>query len=97
MAVKIVPLGEKILVKRVEAESKTAGGIFIPDSAKDKPTEGRVIALGTGKRLDDGNRGSFQVKVGDRVIFTSYAATEVKVGGDELLLMNENDVLAVLK
>ncbi|MCK6474793.1 MAG: co-chaperone GroES [Planctomycetes bacterium] len=97
MAEKITPLGDKILVKRLEAEEKTAGGIVLPDSAKEKPKEGKVIALGSGKLLDDGTRGSFQVAKGDRVLFASYAGTEVKVNGEEYLLMPEEDVLAVVK
>jgi len=94
MAVK--PLGEKILVKRLEAEEKTAGGIVLPDSAKEKPKEGKVIALGDGKLLDDGSRADFQVKVGDVVLFTSYGGTEVTVDGEEYLLMSEDDVLAIV-
>lgn len=97
MAEKITPLGDKILVKRLEAEERTAGGIVLPDSAKEKPKEGKVIALGSGKLLDDGTRGSFQVAKGDRVLFASYAGTEVKVNGEEYLLMPEEDVLAVVK
>lgn len=97
MAEKITPLGDKILVKRLEAEERTAGGIVLPDSAKEKPKEGKVIALGSGKLLDDGKRGSFQVAKGDRVLFASYAGTEVKVNGEEYLLMPEEDVLAVVK
>ena len=97
MALKIVPIGEKILVKRLEAEEKTAGGIVLPDTAKEKPKEGKVIALGSGKRLDDGSRGTFQIKVGDRIIFSSYAGTEVKVSGEEYLLMDESDVLAIVE
>ena len=94
MAIK--PLGEKILVKRLEAEEKTAGGIVLPDSAKEKPKEGKIIALGDGKLLDDGSRADFQVKVGDAIIFTSYAGTEVTVDGEEYLLMSEDDVLAIV-
>ena len=94
MAVK--PLGDKILVKRLEAQETTKGGIILPDSAKEKPKEGKVIAVGPGKVLDDGNRGSFQVKKGDRVLFTSYAGTEITVDGEELLVMSEDDVLAIV-
>jgi chaperonin GroES len=93
----VVPLNDKILVERVEAEEKTAGGIVLPDTAKEKPKEGKVIALGSGRLLEDGSRGSFQVKKGDRILFASYAGTEVKVDGDEYLLMPEEDVLAVVK
>jgi chaperonin GroES len=97
MATNVTPLGDKILVRRLEAEEKTAGGIVLPDSAKEKPKEGKVIALGSGKLLDDGKRGGFQVKKGDRILFASYAGTEVKLDGDEYLLMSEEDVLAVVK
>lgn len=93
----ITPLGDKVLVKRLEAEEKTAGGIVLPDTAKEKPKEGKVIAIGSGKLLDDGKRGSFQVKKGDRVLFTSYAGTEVKIDGEEYMLMSEEDILAVVK
>ncbi len=92
----VKPLGEKIMLKRVEAESKTAGGIVLPDSAKEKPKEGKVIALGDGKLLKNGDRAKFQVKKGDRVLFTSYGGTEVKIDGEEYLLMSEEDILAVI-
>ena len=90
------PLGDKILVKRLEAEEKTKGGIVIPDTAKEKPKEGKVIALGDGKLLDDGSRAKFQVKKNDRILFTAYAGTEIKLDGEEYLIMSEEDVLAVL-
>ena len=93
---KITPLNDKILVKRRGAEEVTKGGIVLPDTAKEKPREGEIIALGDGARLDDGGRAEFQVKVGDRVLFSSYAGTEIKVGGEELLIMTEDDVLAVI-
>ncbi len=93
----ITPLGDKILVKRLEAEEMTAGGIVLPDAAKEKPKEGRVVELGSGKLLEDGSRGDFQVKKNDRVLFASYAGTEVKVSGEEYLLMPEEDVLAVVE
>ena len=93
----ITPLGDKVLVKRLEAEEKTAGGIVLPDTAKEKPKEGKIIALGSGKLLDDGKRSGFQVKKGDRVLFTSYAGTEVKVSGEEYILMSEEDILAIVK
>jgi len=92
----VVPLNDKILVKRLEAEEKTAGGIVLPDTAREKPKQGEVLALGDGKLLDNGQRAPFQVKVGDRVLFTSYAGNEVTVDGKEYLLMTEDDVLAVL-
>ena len=93
----ITPLGDKVLVKRLEAEEKTAGGIVLPDTAKEKPKEGKIIALGSGKLLENGKRGGFQVKKGNRVIFTSYAGTEVKVDGEEYILMAEEDILAIVK
>jgi len=93
----VVPLNDKILVKRLEAEEKTAGGILLPDSAKEKPKQGKVLSLGEGKRLEGGKRAPFQVKVGDRVLFTSYGGTEVTVDGRELLILTEDDVLAVVE
>jgi len=93
---KVKPLGENVLVRRLEAEEKTAGGIVLPDAAKEKPKEGVVIALGDGKLLDDGSRAEFTVKEKDRVIFSSYAGTEVKIDGEEYLLIAENDILAIL-
>jgi chaperonin GroES len=95
MAVK--PLGDKILVKRLEAEEVTKGGIVLPDSAKEKPREGRIVAVGPGRVLDDGTRGTLQVKAKDRVLFTSYAGTEIKIDGEEYLVMSEDDVLAVVE
>ena len=97
MAAKIVPLNDKVLVRRLEAVEKTKGGIVIPDTAKEKPKEGKVIALGDGKLLDDGTRAKFQVKKGDRILFSSYAGTEIKVDGEEYLIMSEEDVLAVIE
>ncbi len=91
------PIGEKILVKRLDAEVKTSGGIVLPDSAQEKPKEGKVIALGDGKLLDNGQRAKFQVKKGDKVVFSSYAGTEVNVDDDEYLLMSEEDVLAIIE
>jgi chaperonin GroES len=88
---KIRPLGDKIL------DSKTKGGLFLPDSAKEKPKEGRVIAVGDGRTLDNGTRVKFTVKEGDRIIFASFAGTEVKHDGKELLLLSEEDVLAVVE
>jgi chaperonin GroES len=93
---KIRPLGDKILVERLEADSKTKGGIFLPDTAKEKPKEGRVLAVGDGRLLDDGTRVKFTVKEGDRIIFASFAGTEVKHDGKDLLLLSEEDVLAVV-
>jgi chaperonin GroES len=93
---KIVPLNEKILVERLEADDKTAGGIILPDAAKEKPKQGKVLAVGEGKPLEGGKRASFQVKVGDRVLFTSYAGNEVVHEGKEFLIMTEDDILAVV-
>jgi chaperonin GroES len=93
---KIRPLGEKVLVKRVEAEDKTAGGIVLPDTAKEKPKRGLVQAIGDGKLLDSGKRSALQVKKGDQVLFSSYAGTEIKVDGEEFLIMDENDILAIV-
>ena len=97
MATNVTPLGDKVLIRRLEAEEKTAGGIVLPDAAKEKPKEGKVIALGSGKLTKDGKRSDFQVKKGDRVLFASYAGTEVKLDGEELILMPEEDILAVVK
>ena len=94
---KIRPLGDKVLVQRLEAETKTAGGIVLPDGAKEKPQRGTIISVGEGKLLDDGSRGQMQVKKGDKVLFTSYAGTEVKVGGKDYLIMDENDIMAVIE
>ena len=91
------PLGEKILVKRFDAVEKTAGGIVLPDAAKEKPKDGKIIALGDGKLLDSGERAKFQVKKGDRVVFTSYAGTEIDIDGEEYLLMSEDDILAIIE
>lgn len=93
----VVPLNDKIVVKRLEAESTTAGGIVLPDSAKEKPKQGRVVSLGDGKLLDNGKRASFQVREGDRVLFTSYAGNEVKIGPEEYLIMTEDDILAIVE
>jgi len=89
-------LGDKVVVKRLEAEERTSGGIVLPDTAKEKPQRGKVVSVGQGKLLDSGERVTPSVKAGDRVLFTSYAGTEVKIDGDELLVMDESDILAVL-
>ena len=94
---KIEPLSDKIVVKRLEAEEKTAGGIVLPETAKEKPKEGKVVSVGPGKVLDTGELSKMQVKEGDRVLFTSYAGTEVKLDGEEYLIMDESDVLAIVK
>jgi len=94
--VNIRPLADRVLVQRVEAEDKTAGGILLPESAKEKPKEGRIIALGDGKQLDNGERTTFAVKAGDRVLFSSYAGTEIKFEGEEYLIMREDDILGIV-
>ena len=93
----VTPLHDRVIVKPAKAEEKTAGGIIIPDSAKEKPQEAKVIALGTGKKGDDGKVTPFEVKVGDRVLFTSYAPQEIEIGDATVLLMSERDILAVLE
>ena len=95
--VALQPLGDKVVVARDESLGTTAGGIFLPDSAKDKPSRGTIIAIGTGKLLDDGSRGEMQVKKGDRVLFTSYAPETIKLDDEEYLLMSESDILAVIE
>ena len=92
----IRPLGEKVLIKRLEAEQKTKGGIVLPDAAKEKPQKGTVLAVGDGRLMKDGTRAGFQVKKGDAVLFASYAGTEIKVDGEELMLMDESDILAII-
>ena len=93
----VKPLGEKVLIKRLEVEGKTAGGIVLPDTAKEKPKEGKIVALRDGKLLKNGERTKLQVKKGDRVLFTSYGGTEVKIDGEEYLLMSEDEILAVIE
>ncbi len=90
------PLHDRVLVRRVEAEEKTAGGIIIPDSAKEKPAEGEIVAIGSGTRADDGKITPLDVSVGDRVLFGKWSGTEVKVGGEDLLIMKESDILGIL-
>ncbi len=92
----IRPLGDRVLVRRAEAEGRTAGGILLPETAKDKPKEGTVIAIGEGKQLDDGSRSTFAVKTGDRILFSAYAGTEVKYQGEEFLIMREEDILGIV-
>jgi len=94
---KIRPLADKVLVRRVEAENKTAGGIVLPDSAKEKPQRGKIVSVGAGKVLDDGTLKKMQLKRGDTVLFTSYAGTEVKIEGKEYLIMDESDIMAVIE
>src|SRR6187402_2987230 len=91
------PLGDRVLIKRVEEEQKTKGGIIIPDTAKEKPAEGKVVAVGTGRVQDDGKVRPLDVKKGDRVLFGKYSGTEVKVEGEELIIMREEDILGVIE
>jgi len=93
---KLRPLQDRILVQRVEEETTTKGGIIIPDTAKEKPAEGKVTAVGNGKVGDDGKRIALEVKKGDRILFGKYSGTEVKVGGEEYLIMREDDVLGII-
>jgi chaperonin GroES len=93
---KIRPLHDRILVQRVEEETKTKGGIIIPDTAKEKPQEGKVVAVGPGKVLDDGTTRSLEVKPGDRILFSKYAGTEIKLDGEEHTILREDDVLGIL-
>ena len=93
---KMRPLHDRVLVKRLEEEDKTAGGLYIPDTAKEKPIQGKVVAVGAGKRDKDGKLVSLEVKSGDRVLFSKYSGTEVKIDGDEHLIMREDDILAVV-
>ena len=95
--IKLQPLGDRVVVEREDAETTTAGGIVLPDSAQDKPARGVVVSIGDGKLLDDGSRSTLQVKKGDRVIFNSYSGETFKVGDDELLLMREDEILAVIE
>ncbi len=94
---KIRPLADKVLVQRLEAETKTAGGIVLPDSAKEKPQRGKITSVGDGKLLDDGTVRKLQVKKGNIVLFTSYAGTEIKIEGKEYLIMDESDIMAIIE
>ena len=96
MATKIRPLHDRVIVTRLEAEEKSAGGIIIPDTAKEKPQEGKVIAVGKGKRMEDGTLIPMDVKPGDRILFAKYAGSEVKIDGKEYIIMREDDILGVL-
>ncbi|MCU0959774.1 MAG: co-chaperone GroES [Pirellulaceae bacterium] len=95
--IRLQPLGDRVVIERESSEERTAGGLVLPDSAKDKPARGTVISVGDGKLLEDGTRGKLQVKVGDRVVFSSYAGEAFKVDEQELLLMREDDILAILE
>jgi chaperonin GroES len=94
---RIVPLGDKVVVRRIEAEEKTAGGIMLPDTARERPHEGKVLSIGDGRLLESGSRGRMQVREGDRVIFSNYSGNEVNVDGELLLVMSEDDILAVIE
>jgi chaperonin GroES len=96
-SINLQPLGDRVVVEREESESRTAGGIVLPDTAKNKPSRGKVLSVGDGKLLDDGTRSKLQVRTGDRVLFSSYAGDEFKLGDRELLLMREEDILAVFE
>ena len=93
----IRPLHDRILAKRAAAEGKTSGGLFIPDTAKEKPQEGEVVAVGEGKYRDDGTRQSLDVKAGDRVLFGKYSGSEIKLDGEELLIMREDEILGIVQ
>ncbi len=93
----IRPLADKVIVERLEAESVTAGGIVLPDSAKEKPKRGKIVSVGDGKLLEDGTRSKVQLKKGDEVLFASYSGTEIKVDGKEYLILDESEVMAVLE
>ncbi|NLJ86974.1 MAG: co-chaperone GroES [Firmicutes bacterium] len=90
------PLADRVVVKAIQQEEKTKGGIVLPDTAKEKPQEGEVVAIGPGKLLDNGQRAPMEVKVGDRVVYARYGGTEIKVEGEEYLILRESDILAVL-
>lgn len=90
----VTPLGDRVFVKVSPSEEKTAGGILLPDTAKEKPQVGEVVAVGPGKRNDDGSRSPLEVKVGDKVLYSKYAGTDVKLGGDDYVLLSEKDILA---
>jgi len=94
---KVRPLHDRVIVKRVEEESKTKGGIIIPDTAKEKPVEGKVIAVGDGKLADDGKKIPLQVKAEDKILFGKYAGTEIQIDGEEHLIMREDDIIAVIE
>jgi len=96
-AIQLQPLGDRVVVQREDSEEVTAGGIVLPDSAKDKPSLGKVISVGSGKLLEDGSRGKMQVNVGDRVVFSSYAGETFRIQDEEYLLMHEDDILAVIE
>ena len=92
----VTPLGDRVIVRRVEADEKTKGGIILPDTAKEKPREGIVVSVGNGKLLENGTRQAMSVKAKDRVLFSSYAGSEIKLDGEELLILGEDEILAVI-
>ena len=94
---KVRPLHDRVIVKRVEGEEKTKGGIIIPDTAKEKPVEGKVVAVGGGRLLDNGTKLPLEVKSGDRVLFAKYAGTDIKIEGEEHLIMREDDIIAIVE
>ncbi len=94
---KVKPLHDRVIVKRVEEEEKTKGGIIIPDTAKEKPVEGKIVAVGDGKRQEDGKKTPLEVKAGDRVLFGKYAGTEIQIDGEEHLIMKEDDIIAIVE
>jgi chaperonin GroES len=94
---RVVPIGDRVVIKRLAAEESTAGGIFLPDMSREKPRQGRVLSVGDGRLLADGTRASHQVREGDRVLFSMYSGTEVEINGEELLLMSEDDILAIVE
>lgn len=96
VASSLKPLGDRVLIKVGESEEKTAGGILLPDTAKEKPQVGEITAVGPGKRSDDGSRQAIEVKVGDKVLYSKYAGTDIKLGTDEYVLLSEKDILAIL-
>ena len=91
------PLNDRVLVKRVEEDEKTAGGIIIPDTAKEKPQKGEVVAVGQGKMFDDGTRREMEVAAGDKILFSKYAGNEISIDGDELIIMREDEILAIIE
>ncbi len=97
MAQKVKPMGQRVLVRRVEAEEKSAGGIVLPDTAKEKPQEAEVMELGTGGKDEDGKTIEFTVKKGDRVLISKYGGTDIKIGGQDLLIISESDILGIIQ
>lgn len=97
VSVRLKPLGDRVVVRVIEQEERTKGGIVLPDTAKEKPQQGEVLAVGTGAILENGQRRPLEVKEGDRIIFSKYAGTEVKIDGEELLILSERDILAVVQ